>query len=515
MHALRQFVVTRTTTAAVAVLFIAGIAVYANTLNNKMFWDDNDVILNNAYVHNFEIGKFFSGNMIEGAGFMSDYWRPVLLTVYSIEWKLWGASAPGYHAVNFLVHFANAVLVFLLLSKLLARRAVPFFTALIFLIHPLQTEAVTYVTGLGDPLSLLFTLLGIAAYMRFRAKYQNRGAMLSYGVAALCFILALLSKERAVVFPALLVLLELWLRLVRPHVERFRDWCKNAALALLPFVLIAALYLALRGTVLNFQNTFNIYHAENVYTTSMMVRTSTFFSILPQYISLFFSPITLFMERTENILVVTSLFNPYALAGVIIALIMLLFSIARFKERKGYLFGTLFFAAAILPASGILAPVAGIMFEHYLYAPIVGLSIFAGTGIAEIMGAAWTKDWMRWTAGGLLAIWFISLGVRTVLRNADWRDPIGFYEQTLKYAPTSLRVWNNLGMAYEDKGDIPKAHDAYEHAIALNPQNPIPVYNLGNNYENAGDMQSARKYWEAAKQLDPKFLPAIEKLRIK
>jgi len=300
MYALRQFVVTHTTVATVVILFIAGTAVYANTLHNKMFWDDNDVILNNAYVHNFEIGKFFSGNMIEGAGFMSDYWRPVLLTVYSIEWKLWGASAPGYHAVNFLVHFANAVLVFLLLSKLLAGRAVPFFTALIFLIHPLQTEAVTYVTGLGDPLSLLFTLLGIAAYLRFKTNYQDRGAMFSYGVTALCFTLALLSKERAVVFPALLVLLELWLWLVRPRMERFWDWCKNAALALLPFVLIAAIYLVLRGTVLNFQDTFNIYHAENVYTTSMAVRTSTFLSILPQYISLFFSHNTIVQGNEEK-----------------------------------------------------------------------------------------------------------------------------------------------------------------------------------------------------------------------
>ena len=89
---------------AVIVLIFLGLAFYANTLRNGMFWDDNDFILNNAYVQSFSFVKFFSENLIAGAGFVSNYWRPVLLTVFSLEWHLFHNFAAGYHFVNMATH---------------------------------------------------------------------------------------------------------------------------------------------------------------------------------------------------------------------------------------------------------------------------------------------------------------------------------------------------------------------------------------------------------------------------
>jgi len=69
-------------------IIVLGFSVFANTFQNQMFWDDDDNILNNQFVHSFKIDKFFSENLIAGAGLLSNYWRPALLTIFSIEWNL-------------------------------------------------------------------------------------------------------------------------------------------------------------------------------------------------------------------------------------------------------------------------------------------------------------------------------------------------------------------------------------------------------------------------------------------
>ncbi len=506
---IKKFAYTHRTALAVVGLFCVGFVVYANTLQNGMFWDDNDGILNNTYVHDFRAGKFFSENLVAGAGFESNYWRPLLLFLYSIQWNIWGAWNPGFHFVNFFIHFLNALLVFFLFRKMTKLPpTLLFVVSLIFLVHPLQTEAVTYVSGLGDPLSFLFILLGMYAYHKYRTESARN--TLYFFFSLLAFVLALLSKERAVIFPAFLLLVELWLFIKTKG--NIKNRIKETVLSLLPFFLIAGIYLLLRGTVLNFQNTFNIYNAENYYTTHIMARIFTFFSMIPEYLSLLIFPKTLFMERTENVAVIASILNIKTLIGICSTLLAAAFAAVRFKKRPEYLFALLFFAIAIFPASGIFIPVAGVIFEHYMYAPIVGFFLFLGIGLYELWHAERFTQWMKITTIGIFSVWIVAIGIRTIIRNAEWRDPVTFYEQTLLYAPGSLRVWNNLGMAYADRGLHEKALYAYGRAIALNLKNPIPYHNSGNTYEELGDMKTAKKYWEAALRIDPNFVPSRMKI---
>src|SRR3990167_4919130 len=95
-------------------LVVLGFSIYGNTLNNELFWDDDQFILENKYIRDWEsFPKFFSENVIAGAGRSSDYWRPALLTVFSIEWHMWGDSPFGFHLTNTLFHIAGAVFLFL------------------------------------------------------------------------------------------------------------------------------------------------------------------------------------------------------------------------------------------------------------------------------------------------------------------------------------------------------------------------------------------------------------------
>src|SRR3990167_7201589 len=98
---------------------VIGFALYVNAFNNQMFWDDNDSILKNLYVHDWGYFlKYFTENLIAGAGFFSNFWRTMLLSVFSLEWHLWGGWSAGYHLVSTAFHVANAVLLFLILSSL-------------------------------------------------------------------------------------------------------------------------------------------------------------------------------------------------------------------------------------------------------------------------------------------------------------------------------------------------------------------------------------------------------------
>src|SRR5262249_6367914 len=150
--------------------------------------------------------NYFTENWIAGAGIVGSYWRPVLLLVFAVEWQLWGASAAGYHVVNASFHIADAMLLFSFLAAAFGRRGLALLTSLAFLAHPVQTEAVTYVTGLSNPLSVFFMLLGLWVYLRYRgARASWRKRSLYAGVAVL-YALALMSKESSIVFPALVVL---------------------------------------------------------------------------------------------------------------------------------------------------------------------------------------------------------------------------------------------------------------------------------------------------------------------
>lgn len=491
---------------AIAFIACAGILVYANTLRNGMFWDDNDWILNNTSVHTFAVGKFFSQNVIAGAGLESDYWRPVLDIVFGTEWALWGPWAPGYHAVNTAVHIANAIFVFLIFFALFKKYWVSFFTALVFLLHPLQTEAVSYVSGLGDPLSFLFMLLAVFWYLRMHdpARSEQSRAVL-YLAALAMFPLAVMSKERSLILPGFLLLIDLWFWV--KECTPCKATLREIALRIAPFAVLAAIYLVLRGTVLNFHDTFNIYGVASYYTTHITARIFTFLKTVPLYLGLFFAPVTLFMERSMDFTIATSLGDPAVLTGLVILLLMLAIAVFAYtKRRPEYAFAALWFLIGIFPASGIAIPVAGLVYEHYMYISVIGLGLFL---------ALFARDLLAWHNGAALKVsvvaalsaWLTFLGIRSVVRNEDWRDPVTFFTQTLAHEPTSMRAWNDLGMAYADSGDITKARNAYNRAIALDPQNAVPYYNLGNTYANT-DKKTAERYWQEALTLNPKFLPA-------
>lgn len=489
---------------AVGFICVAGVLLYANTIHNKMFWDDNDGILNNQYVHDWRyFPRFFSENLIAGSNLVSNYWRPALLTVFAAEWHLWGPQVEGYHAVNAAFHTADAALLFLFLADLPASIPVAALAAATFLVHPAQTEAVAYVSGLGDPLSAFFLLAALICYMRARRRGTLWRSWHYYAALAL-YCLALMSKETAIVLPALVALIEI---LFPDEGKGWKPRLKSAAAASWPFFSVAAAYVGLRATVLNFADTFNLYGRATPFTEHFSYRLFTFLESLPIYAKILIFPYPLHAERT--IPVAVSFFSPLVMGGALIVLALAAAALFSFRRHPIIAFGLLWSAVVFSPTSNLLVPINALIYEHWLYLPLAGL-VLALFEAGRLFLSRFPK--FALPAAAFLSVTLVSFSALTVIRNHDWRNPIAFYTQTLRYSAPDYRILNNLGMAYADAGDPSLAMPLYEKALALDPKNPVAYHNLGNAYLEEGDAASAVRNFDAAISLDPKFIFSYDAL---
>jgi len=485
---------------------LAGLLVYADSLFNKMFWDDYDFILKNVFVHDWHFfSQYFSQNIIAGVGQLSNYWRPALLFVFSIEWHLWHNAVFGYHAVNTLIHILNAVLLFHFLAKLINQRFVAFFVAMIFLLHPVQTEAVAYVNSLGDSLSVLFMLLsGLLYVMYVEIAPGEKGRAKFLLLAVVGYILALMSKETGIVLSALLFVADFLLLDKSAGIKKKitsvlrRTWV---------FFAITIGYLILRATALNFDNSFNFYKEQTAYATSYFVRLLTFFGVLVQYLKLAFAPIHLVYERSTP--VITSLFSPMTIIGGLLAISLLIIAVACYKKYPIVSFGLLWFFIGLAPTSNVLVPINGIMYEHWLYFPLAGLFLAL---IWPLWKISQTKGRLLPSALTLLlVVCLIFFGVRTIIRNRDWKDPFTFYNLTLKSNPKDLKVLNNLAVDYSKAGQCDKAIPIYNRAIGISADSDL-YSNLGNCYTNLFQFDKAIESYKKSLEKNPKSYYAYSAL---
>ena len=433
------------------ILVFLGLLAYANALPNQMFWDDEDNILKNVYVQDWRyLGKYFSENLLAGAGLLSNLWRPLVLFSHSLEWHIWQNWAPGYHFTNVLLHLTNALLVFFLLKRWLKKPFLAWGVAIFFLLHPIQTESVTYVSGRGDILSAFFILLGLFFYTETKSSLSFLKRRLFYLLTLVSYFLALLTKEIAIVFPVYLLLAEIfvWQEKIKDKTQYYL----NLSFQLLPLFLMSAIYLFLRATVLNFQNTFNLYNEATFYTEHLWVRIFTFFKALTLYIGLLFWPMNLHMERILEI--PTNFFQTPVAGGFTMLTLMIGIALLSWRRQPKYSLAIFWFLVGFIPTSGILVPINSLVYEHWLYLPMIGFCLFWGL-IASSLIHKFPR--LKSTIVALIIGFAVFCLIQTIRRNADWRNPITFYQNILQYNQKSFKAWNNLGMAYAQAGDVKKS----------------------------------------------------------
>ena len=483
---------------AITLFILLGIIIYANSLNNEMFWDDDDFILKNRFIKDWHyFPQYFSQNLVAGSFLNSNYWRPLLLIIFATEWHLWKDWTPGWHMVNTGFHIADTVLLFLILQLLFRNRTLALCTALIFLTHPVQVESIVYVNSLGDALSVFFMFSAILLYLRYRLSNTSAALCRPYYFSVLCYPLALLSKESGILLPALIGICDFIL--LNPQ-KKFIERLVIILRSLWPFMILALIYVGLRATVLNFVNTFNFYGEETEFTSHYAFRLFNFFQVLQIYCGLLFIPYELRVERMLD--VSKTFFQPAVAFGGALFTALVVLAARNWKKRSIITFGILWFFIGLILTSNLFVAINALVYEHFLYVPIVGIALI----LVWLIQNYAQRHGLQKTISKAFVLLIIVYCVLSIKRNSDWRTAIGFYENLIKHSPKSYRVINNLGMEYADKGIEDKAEAIYLRAIALDPKNPVGYHNIGGTYRDTGRIDLAIKAFRKALELNPQFI---------
>ncbi|MBN1527192.1 MAG: tetratricopeptide repeat protein [Candidatus Omnitrophica bacterium] len=459
---------------AFAVIALAGWLVYANTLDNPFVWDDENIIMRNAFIKNWShVGNIFSSDLGAGAGTLYHSYRPLQVLTYLIDHSLWEGNVRGYHISNILVHILAACSFFVFTCLLCGDRTLALFAALLFVVNPLHTEAVTYISGRSDPLSALFLFIALICYL----AYLDKGS--KGWLAAVCagYAASLLSKETAIVFPALIVIY---------HVV-FKKPARPLGAAVIAGVTF--IYAVFRGVALRALMPHTVDHF------GLAQRLPGVFVALARYLKLLIAPFGLHMEYGLKIFRFS---DPAAFAGMAAAVCLVAAIALSWQLSRLLAFSIAWFLITLLPVSNIY-PINAYMAEHWLYLPSAGFFLIVAAGLRRLY-----RDNRRKTmAVVLFGALFIFYGAITMRQNAFWKDWVTFYSYTLRYAPDSNILHLNLGNAYLCLDRKEEAIEEYRKVIGLNPRNAKAYQNIGFVLTGMGRRAEAAEYLRKSLELKP------------
>lgn len=503
---------------SVVLIIILGCVVYTNSLGGEFVYDDARLVENNVYIKKWaNLPRIFTEDIGAGAGSAYNYYnfyRPIQMLTYMMDYSLWGKEPFGFHLTSMLLHVGVALALYVLLNIIFCDRRVSFFAAVLFVVHPIHTEAVSYIAGRADMLVALFLLVFLTYYIK---SLEGRPG---YSIIAIsCYILACMSKEYSLIA----------LPLVCLYHYVFRKRPRPATITAI--FLITLIYIFLRATVFNFPS-FNKPGGG-----PFLTRLPGFFVALAQYTRLLVLPLDLRMEYGSFSF---SFIDPRAFLGIIV-LSLIIWSMAKFKNNKNIFFPLAWFLITLLPVSN-LYPINAYMAEHWLYVPSMGVFFLAAYGLFGL----YDRRGLKIPAIAAMTCLTVFYSFLTIEQNGYWKDAVTFYERTLKYNPRSDRVYsnlateymlrgeheraielfkstlntstdpaglyNNLGIAYSTVKKEAEAIDAYKKAIEANPAFAEAYNNLGVSYTIVGDRQNATWAFRKAVEINPNYADAYNNL---
>ncbi len=417
----------------IILIVLVGFAVYAGGVSGKFIWDDETLIRNNSYIRDLSNADLFFKGRISSSPNSKGYsfYRPLQMISYALDYRFWKLNPGGYHLTNIFLHIIAALCLFWFLNVLYRDRVLSIFAALFFIVHPVHSEAVSYISGRSDLLAAAFLLLSLVFYLKNNIV-----------LVVVAYIASLLSRETALVLPFLLSAYH-FIKKTRPNVK-----------LLLPVAGISFAYILLRLTFLRGLLT------SSVSPTDFFGRIPGFFAALSGYLRVLLVPLRLHMEYGDRQF---GFMDIRVLSGIVI-FAALCFLIFKRKRNRDISFLLSWFLIGLLPVSN-LYPVSAYMAEHWLYFPSMGLFIIAGKYFADFYR---TKN-LRKYAFAFIVLLLIFSSYLTMRQDSYWKEPIVFYERTLRYSPDNWKIYNNLGIEYYKEGYIHKSINAFEKSIRINP----------------------------------------------
>ena len=501
-----RFAGLRDTFMALALLVFAALAAYHNSFSGPFIFDDIPSIVGNPDIHHLattlrehpEIGA-------TGVG------RPLLRLSLWVSYALGGYEVRGYHVLNLALHILAAWTLWGLVRRVLESPrlkdrcgkeawGLSLAIALLWTVHPLQTESVTYVVQRAEILGGLFYLLTLYSGVRSIGAV-GRSRFVWYSAALVFCLLGVASKETVATAPLVAVALDrvfwspswqgLWQARKRLYLALACTWIPLA-------MLMSGSSQRMGSAGFGLGMDWREYALTQPY-------------YLCRYLALSVWPSALTLDYGSYLAHTAGEVVPYAV--VVLLLLALSFVVLWRKPALG--FCGLWFFVILAPTSSVVPVVTQTGAEHRMYLPLAGL-----IGLAVVGGhTLWRKvypgrpGWLR--AGPpvlLVALIVAALGARTVVRNEDYRTELSIWQNVIDQWPINPRARNNLGLALASTGRTPDAIAQYEAALRLKPDFAEAHNNLGLALASTGRTPDAIAQYEAALRLKPDFAEAHNNL---
>lgn len=451
------------------------LAVYSQTLRFEFVnFDDPNYISQNPHIQNgltFQGLKWaFTADLLFDS-LNVDYWQPVTVISRMIDISLFGMHAGGHHAVNVLLHLLNSCLLFYLFYSITNQYRGGLLLALLFAVHPMQAEAVSWVTARKDLLSAFFAFLSIATYL----KHARKPSIKSQLLVCLFFILGLMSKPVIAVLPVIFVFMDTFIFKRINIVEKLPLLLIGFCFSLIPILgpAQAVGYASLPKVLC---------HA----VTNYLWYLQKFF--YPVNLGILSPPLEIVINLKKTVLV-------FFLLSTITGL--------TFLARKGQpylLAGWIWFGILLLPSSLISTPA-----DRFIYLSSIGLCIMVICILQITVNRLSIAKNFRIAASILLVG---ALAVLSFKQAGYWKNSKSIFERSIRVSSDNFMMANNLGNVLFREGKADEAIRQYEAALKIDPENPKPYFNLANVYFRQGKIHEAVSYYKKAIQLDPDYAKA-------
>lgn len=493
---------------------LSGLLIYSNTFHVPFQFDDEFNIFGNPLVR--------SRNLL-AAPFQSRY---LAYFSFALNYMLHGRDVSGYHAVNLVIHIVNAILVYSLVILLFRAHStqlnvnfdhsgpspgpadpsmIALGSALLFIIHPLQTQAVTYIVQRLASLATMFYLGSVICYIAARTDQRKTVRGVLYFLSLIFAVSAMKTKEIAFTLPFAVFIIE---------VMFFRG---NSARRLLYLSMLFLALLIIPMSLIDFRTVLSggfdpatawerltgaMDEATKLRTTmSRKVYLFTQCRVLLTYLRLVFFPVNQSIDYDYPLFPSLSgaevLFSS-GLLSVFLGLGIYLFIRSRSSRPESVFlriasFGIFWFFLTLMVESSFI-PIVDVLFEHRMYLPSAGLFITIAAAVSFwVHIGGMHRNWLNRSCFVLTAIVLVSLGILTFTRNMVWSDELTVWTDMVRKNPRSERGHNNIGYAYFRQGRMSEALEAFERSIAVNPFHLESYLNRGLVFLKTGRYEPALK----------------------
>jgi len=449
-----------------SILILLGFLIYSNSFDVPFQFDDREYLERSAPIQSFELM-----NSIWDKGFMSS--RFIALYSFHLNYRFHQLDVFGFHLVNWLIHILASFCVWWLVMLILSspklkdeaivkdKNIVSFLIALLFLSHPVQTQAVTYITQRFASLATLFYLSSACFYIKGRLlEGENRQRIIYWLLCASAAVLGMMTKQIVMTLPLAILLIEFCFfghASIRRGLKYF--------VPVLLFLLIIPSFYSFNVLGILLMKAQSSSHAGDLLTGYTYLLTE--FRVIITYLRLLLFPIG--QNFDYDFVGSQSLWELPTLASLLALMFLFVMAIQIYSRHRLIAFGIFWFFLTLSVESSII-PIQHVIFEHRLYLPSVGFCIVAGAGLHRLF-----KDRQNWVVSFLIII--LTLSFLTFQRNKVWQSRVAFWQDVIKKSPRKSRGYVNLGLSYMENNDNLLAIQHFNAAAALNPRSK-GAYNL-------------------------------------